>query len=76
MMKTEKKTLVKVILIESFLITDSSTVKAPKFAHSDLGPHCLPKRLLKHYSRREKQTIFVVIGALRMKIKYMCAYPT
>ena len=34
---------------------------------SDLGPHCLPKRLLKHFSRREKQTTFVAFGALRVK---------
>ena len=34
---------------------------------SDLGPHCLPWRLLKHFSRREKQTTFVAIGALRVK---------
>ena len=35
---------------------------------SDLGPHCLPSRLLKHFSRREKQTTFVAIGALRVNI--------
>ena len=29
-----------------------------------MGPHCLPQRLLKHFSRREKQTTFVAIGAL------------
>ena len=34
---------------------------------SDLGLHCLTKRLLKHFSRRQKQTTFVVIGALRFK---------
>ena len=34
---------------------------------SDLGSHCLPQRLLKHFSRREKQTTFVVIGAFRVK---------
>ena len=33
---------------------------------SDLGPHCLPYRLLKNFSRREKQTTFVAIGALRV----------
>ena len=33
----------------------------------DLGAHCLAKRLLKHFSRRQKQTTFVVIGALRVK---------
>ena len=32
-----------------------------------MGPHCLPQNLLKHCSRREKQTTFVAIGALRVK---------
>ena len=32
-----------------------------------MGPHCLPKRLLKHFSRRVKQTTIVAIGALRAK---------
>ena len=27
----------------------------------------MPERLLKHFSRQEKQTIFVAIGALRVK---------
>ena len=31
-----------------------------------MGPHCLPSRLLKHFSRREK-TAFIVVGALRVK---------
>ena len=31
---------------------------------SDLGPHCLSKRLLIHFNGREKQKTFVVIGAL------------
>ena len=35
----------------------------------DLGPHCLPQRLLNRFSRREKQTTFVVIGTLRIKSK-------
>ena len=34
-----------------------------------MGPHCLPYRLLNHFSRREKQTTFVAIGALRVKGK-------
>ena len=34
---------------------------------ADLGPHCLSLRFLKHFSRREKQTTFVAIGALRVK---------
>ena len=33
----------------------------------DLGPYCLTMRILKHLSRRQKQTTFVVIGALRIK---------
>ena len=43
---------------------------APIQEQSDLGPHCLPQRLLKYFSRREKQTTFVAIGALRVKIKF------
>ena len=31
---------------------------------SDLSLHCLLERLQKHFSRRQKQTNFVVIGAL------------
>ena len=31
---------------------------------SNLGLHCLAMRLLKHLSRRQKQTIFVVISTL------------
>ena len=38
----------------------------PEQTAPDLGSHCLPKRLLKHFSRREKQTTFVAIGALRV----------
>ena len=33
---------------------------------SDLDPQRLPERLLKHFSRREKQTTFAVIDALRV----------
>ena len=33
---------------------------------SDLSLHCLLERLLKHFSRRQKQSNFVVIGALRV----------
>ena len=33
---------------------------------TDLSIHCLLQRLLKHFSRRKKQTNFVVIGALRV----------
>ena len=32
----------------------------------DLGLHCLLERLLKHFSRRQKQTTFVVIGVFRV----------
>ena len=31
-----------------------------------LSLHCLLERLLKHFSRRQKQSNFVVIGALRV----------
>ena len=34
---------------------------------SDLGLHCLSERLLKHFSRRQKQTSFVVIVIIRVK---------
>ena len=33
---------------------------------SELGLHCLTKRLLKLFSRLQKQTTFVVMGALNM----------
>ena len=33
---------------------------------SDLSLHCLLERLLKYFSRRQKQSNFVVIGALRV----------
>ena len=32
-----------------------------------MGPQCLPKRRLKHCSRREKQTTIFANGALRVK---------
>ena len=32
-----------------------------------MGLHCLLEKLLKHFSRRQKQTTFVVIGVLRVK---------
>ena len=35
---------------------------------SDLGPDCFAQRLLKHFSRLERQTTFVGIGALRVKL--------
>ena len=34
---------------------------------SDLDLHCLSKRLLNDFSRRQKRTTFVMIGALRLK---------
>ena len=43
----------------------------PVYQQSDLGPYCLPLRLLKHFVRREKQTTFVVIGALRVKLRIL-----
>ena len=39
---------------------------APK-EQSDLGLHCMMERLLKQFSRRQKQRTFVVIGVLRVK---------
>ena len=33
-----------------------------------MGPPCLSWRLLKHFSRRDKQTTFVAIGGLRVKL--------
>ena len=42
---------------------------------SDLGLHCLLERLLKHFSRRQKQTTFVVIGDLRVKHPYEHNFP-
>ena len=38
---------------------------------ADLGLHCLPKRFLKLFIRRKKQTIFVVIGALRANVLFI-----
>ena len=40
----------------------------PGQEQSDLGLHCLLERLLKHFSRRQKQTTFVVIGLLSVKL--------
>ena len=37
----------------------------------DMGLHCLTKRLLKHLGGQQKQTTFVVIGALRVN-KIIC----
>ena len=52
-------------------ITDELSIEAKSMdpeqtAQSGLGLHCLPLRLFKHFSRREKQTTFVVTGALRV----------
>ena len=41
---------------------------APTGAVSSGSTQCLPYRLLKHFSRREKQTAFVAFGALRVKL--------
>ena len=35
---------------------------------SDLDPRCFTKMLLNYYSSRQKQTTFVVISALKVKI--------
>ena len=55
-------------------ITDKLSIEANSMdpeqtapIQSNLGSHCLPYRLIKHFSRREKQTTFVVIGAVRVK---------
>ena len=32
-----------------------------------MGLHCLSKRCLKQFSRRQKQSTFVMIGGLRVK---------
>ena len=40
---------------------------------SDLGLHCLTKRLLKHINRRQKQATFVMIGAFRIKMQTTCS---
>ena len=37
-----------------------------------MGLQCLSKRLQKYFNRREKQTTFVVIGALRVSEKTAC----
>ena len=36
--------------------------------HADLGPY----RSLNHFTRRQNQTTFIVIGALRCKSKLTC----
>ena len=41
---------------------------------TDLGPHCLPERLLKHFSRQEKADDFVAIGTLRANNCSDCSY--
>ena len=38
---------------------------------SDQGLHCLIKRFLKHFSRSQKQTDFVVIGAIIRVLIYL-----
>ena len=34
---------------------------------SDLGPHCFSKGFLKHFFKRQNQTTFAVIAALRIR---------
>ena len=36
-------------------------------AQSELGLHCLTKMLLKHFSRLQKQTTYVVFGVLKVR---------
>ena len=45
----------------------------PDQARSDLGP-LLVKKLLKHFSRRQQQTSFVGIGALRVNKEILYVY--
>ena len=43
------------------------TEQTAPIEQSDLGQHSIPLRLLKHFSRREKLTTFVAIGALKVQ---------
>ena len=50
-------------------ITDELSIEANRVdpeqtAHeqSDLGPHCLPSRLLKHFSRRESRQLLLQLA--------------
>ena len=50
------------------LTIEANSVDPKQTAHKGAvwsGPHCLPKRLLKHFSKWEKQTTFFGIGASR-----------
>ena len=51
----------------SLLATASVEANSMYQEQSDLGPYCLTMSILKHLSRRQIQTTFVVIGALRIK---------
>ena len=53
------------------LSIEANRVDPDQTAQSDLGPHCLSKRLLKHFRRREKQANFVAIGALRVECDFL-----
>ena len=57
----------------TYLSAEATTVDPDHTApigneQSDLGQHCLYKRLLRHLGRRQNQTTVVVIGALRVRI--------
>ena len=51
----------------AFVSVDANSVDPDQTA--PIGIHCLTKKLLKHFSRQQKQTSLVVIGALRVKFK-------
>ena len=45
----------------------STQIRLLLYEQSNLGLYCLFERLLKHFSRRQKQMTFVVIDVLRVK---------
>ena len=55
------------LLMNCMYISKQREPRTDSSEQSCLGPHCLTKRLLNSFSRREKQTTFVAIGALRVK---------
>ena len=55
-------------ILTKFSIESNSVDQNQTAPISDLSLHCLLERLLKHFSRRQKLTTFVVIGVLRIKM--------
>ena len=51
----------------SFNNWGESPFPQPKINTASLCLHCLTKKLLKHFSRQQKQMPFVVISALRVR---------